>query len=158
GVLENATRTIIERQALWPFIQRQRWFAAKTKRIRQIGFSDWAVLRGGSTPAFITVVSLSYDDGGNESYTLPLAFLSDEAASRTLAEQPSGVVARITGARKGLLVDGLIDDDVCARMLSLIGKPDEVASKRGSFAGVPVLPAAEDLKILSTDLRWTRGT
>ena len=60
GVLDAATRGVIERQALRPFLLRQRWFGSKSREIRQARFSDWTTLRKGPTPAFLTVVSVEY--------------------------------------------------------------------------------------------------
>src|SRR5207244_2717936 len=45
GVLDSATRAVLERQALGPFLQRQRWFASKSREIRQARFSDWTTIR-----------------------------------------------------------------------------------------------------------------
>ena len=47
---------MLERQALVPFLKRQRWFASKSREIRQARFTDWATIRTGSTPAFIALV------------------------------------------------------------------------------------------------------
>ena len=48
---------------------------------------------------------------------MPLALLSGEAAERALKTTPAAVLARITGARKGVIVDGIQDDDTCDRLL-----------------------------------------
>ena len=36
-----------------PFLQRQRWFASKSREIRQARFTDWATARNGRRPAFL---------------------------------------------------------------------------------------------------------
>ena len=48
NVLDGGTRAVLERQALRPFLQRQRWFASKSREIRQARFTDWAPLRKGA--------------------------------------------------------------------------------------------------------------
>src|SRR5207253_4491265 len=60
NMLDSGTRTVLEREALAPFIQRQRWFGSKSREIRHARFSDWVPVRRGSEPAFLTIVSLTY--------------------------------------------------------------------------------------------------
>ena len=80
---------------------------------------DWSALRQGTNPAFLTVVSLEYADGWTESYFVPLALLTGEEAERVIDEVPASVLARVTGARKGAIVDGVYDSDTCNRVLEL---------------------------------------
>jgi maltose alpha-D-glucosyltransferase/alpha-amylase len=136
GMLDGSTRVLLERQALKPFLQRQRWFASKSREITYAGFSDWAALRAGTAPAFVTVVRVEYTDGWGESYLLPLSLVAGEHAERYLKEMPHNIVARVTGARKGVLVEGMQDDDACERLLSLIDGSGEMPTKRGHLRGI----------------------
>ena len=135
NVLEGGTRTVLERQALKPFLQRQRWFASKAREIRRAEFSDWTAIRTGREPSFLTVVSVEYSDGWTESYLVPIALVSGEEAERALRQSPGAVLTRITGARKGAIVDGLFDDDTCDRLLNAADRRGEFATKRGSVRG-----------------------
>jgi maltose alpha-D-glucosyltransferase/alpha-amylase len=154
NVFDAATRTVLERQALAAFLQRQRWFASKTRDIRQARFTDWTMLIRGQHPAFLTVASVEYEDGGSESYLVPLALLAGEAAATFIADSPGAVLAKITGARKGAIVDGLLDDLTCDRLLGIAERGEEVATKRGSVLGnaiaSPQSPAPSP--------RWIRPT
>ena len=160
NVLDAATRGIIERQALGAFMQRQRWFASKSRAIRAARFSDWTALRDGTTPSFIAVVSVEFADGRAESYLVPLALVDGDAASRIVKTTPAAVLARITGARKGAIVDGILDDDTCTRLLALVENGDEIATKRGSVQGTrvgkPRPPAGRHAQ--AADHKWTRGS
>src|SRR6185436_7172850 len=62
-VMDSATRTVLERQALAPFLQRQAWFNPSAMEIRRVRFSDWTRTRGGDHPAFISIVSVEGVDG-----------------------------------------------------------------------------------------------
>src|SRR5438034_410267 len=42
-VLEGGTRGVLERAALRPFLERQRWFTSKSRQIRHAHFSDWTM-------------------------------------------------------------------------------------------------------------------
>src|SRR5262249_19078056 len=108
-LLEGNVRTLIEREALGPFLQRQRWFAGKSRQLRAARFIDWGLLRRGPRPIFIAIVQTDYQDGGREQYFVPLALVDGPDAAAVLSSWPHGVMARITGARKGLVVDGAAD-------------------------------------------------
>jgi maltose alpha-D-glucosyltransferase / alpha-amylase len=131
SVLDGSMREIIEKHALVPFLERQRWFGGKARGIGRARFADWATLRGGAHPAFLTIVEVEYSDGGAERYMLPLAMSSDRE-SRTLEEHhPGALLARITGARKGTLYDGLFDDGTCAMLLASIHEERTVPMRHG---------------------------
>jgi maltose alpha-D-glucosyltransferase/alpha-amylase len=154
NVLDAGTRAVLERQALRPYVQRQRWFASKTRDIRTIRFTDWTPLRSGSHPAFVAIVTVEYADRSTERYLMPLALVGGDAAANALKQTPAGVLARITGARKGAIVDGLLDDDVCNRMLELIEWGSELVSPRGAVRGLRTTATLA----LPAERRWTRGT
>jgi maltose alpha-D-glucosyltransferase/alpha-amylase len=139
SALDNATRTLIERQAILPFLRRQPWFGSRMREVRKVRFNDWGRIRDGRNPAFLTAASIAFADGGAETYLMPLAFAADADADRFLHDAPGAVLARITGARKGAIVDGLLDDDVCERLLTLIERGDTVTTARGTVAGVASL-------------------
>jgi len=149
NVFDAGTRTVLERQALAPFLRRQRWFSAKSREIRQARFTDWTAAERGR--AFITIASVEFTDGGVESYLVPLALLSGDPAARAIAEAPSIVIAKITGARKGAIVDGLFDDETCAKMLGLAERGEELATKKASIKGQLFSPQSP-----IRDPQWTR--
>jgi maltose alpha-D-glucosyltransferase/alpha-amylase len=153
-VLDGGTRTVLERRALVPFLQRQRWFASKSREVTGARFVDWTTLRAGAHPAFLTIVAVDYADGWSESYFVPLSLVSGADSARALDEAPDRVLARITGARKGAIVDGLEDDDTCDRLLAAIAGRREIATQRGTIRGEQV----EDQQVaLDGDRRWVRG-
>ncbi len=131
SVLDGSMREIIEKHALVPFLVRQRWFSGKARGLLRARFADWATLRAGAHPAFLTIVEAEFGDGGREKYVLPLAMSSDREA-RTLEEHhPSALLARITGARKGAIYDGLFDDGTCSTLLASIQEERLLQMRRG---------------------------
>jgi maltose alpha-D-glucosyltransferase/alpha-amylase len=151
GIFDSEMRGILERQALVPFLLRQRWFGSKSRTVRQARFSDWAMLRGGSTPAFVTMASVSYADGWVETYLVPLTFVAGEQAERIRNASSASVMARVTGARNGILIDGFCDDDSCDRLLTLLSDAGELRSARGALRG-----QSFSTPELGPELRWTR--
>src|SRR4029078_4368966 len=73
SVLDGSMREIIEKHALVPFLERQRWFGGKARGLVRARFTDWATLRGGAHPAFLTIVDAEYRDGNRDRHLLPLA-------------------------------------------------------------------------------------
>ena len=81
-LLEGNVRTLIERERLLPFLQRQRWFGGKARKPRAARFVDWGVLRRGPQPIFLTLVEVDYEDGAREQYFLPLTVVLDRRGQR----------------------------------------------------------------------------
>ena len=131
SILDGGLRSIVERRVLVPFLQRQRWFGGKARTMAAARFTDWATLRRGAHPAFLTIVEVEYRDGGREHYLVPLAMSGGSEAAALEREHHLAVLARITGARKGLLYDGLYDDDACTALLSLIQDEGELPARLG---------------------------
>jgi maltose alpha-D-glucosyltransferase/alpha-amylase len=130
-LLEGNVRTLIERESLGPFLQRQRWFGGKARPLRSARFVDWGLLRRGAHPIFITIVRADYQDGGREQYFIPLAVVDGAAAEAALAASPHAVLARVSGARKGLIIDGAGDDDTLRTLLDIFDRQESGRTKRG---------------------------
>ncbi len=135
GLLDGGLRSIVDRQVLAPFLQRQRWFGGKGRVLRSARVVDWTTLRRGPNPAFLALVQATYADGGHERYVLPLATASGETAATLLTQQSRAVLAQITGARKGVLFDGLFDDETCLRLLDLMHRDDVLGLRHGTLTG-----------------------
>jgi maltose alpha-D-glucosyltransferase / alpha-amylase len=131
AVLDGSMRMIVEKQALVPFLQRQRWFAGKARGVRMARFVDWTTVRRGAHPAFLAVVAVDYSDGGSDRYIVPLAMISGAEADAIQQQHGSAVLARITGARKGILFDGLFDDGLCAQLLDMTEGGREIPLRHG---------------------------
>jgi maltose alpha-D-glucosyltransferase / alpha-amylase len=130
-LLEGNVRTLIERESLAPFLQRQRWFGGKARLLRAARFVDWGLLRRGEHPVFATIAETDYADGGRERYFLPLALVSGAEADAVMTNAPHLAVARIAGARKGLLVDGIADERYAEALLDFFDRQQSFRTKRG---------------------------
>jgi maltose alpha-D-glucosyltransferase/alpha-amylase len=104
-LLDGAARSLIEREVLGPFLVRQRWYGGKARTMANARLIEWAVIQKGQTPAFLALAEVAFNDGGVDTYVLPLATATGEAADTLIANRPHAVAARITGARKGILYD-----------------------------------------------------
>jgi maltose alpha-D-glucosyltransferase/alpha-amylase len=96
---------------------------------------DWTTLRRGAHPAFLTLVEVLYRDGGRERYVLPLAMAGGADADTVLQQHGAAILSRITGARKGLLYDGLFDDGVCNTLLGVLEHGSAITMRHGRIGG-----------------------
>ena len=91
------------------------------------------MLRRGREPLFLTVVEVEFDEASDErtsrQYLLPLAVASAESAKATQERFPYAVLARISGARKGLLIDGWHDDRLADVLLEAVTSGATIATR-----------------------------
>ena len=134
-LLEGNVRTLIERERLLPFLQRQRWFGGKARKTRNARFIDWGVLRRGPQPIFLTLIEVEYDDGPRNQYFLPLTVCAsaDAKAWRSAPRTPSS--RRLRGARKGVLFDAWLDDRFALALLDVLGHQEHAKTRRGAISG-----------------------
>jgi len=130
-LLDGNVRTLIERESLAPFLQRQRWFGSKARTIRATRFIDWGAVRRGPDPIFVTIAEVDYDDGTRERYFVPLVATGGTHMDAILTSAPHLVLARLTGARKGVIVDATSDDRYGAALLEAFDGLESVRLKRG---------------------------
>jgi maltose alpha-D-glucosyltransferase/alpha-amylase len=153
-LLEGNVRTLIERDMLVPFLQRQRWFGGKSKAARSARFIDWGLVRRGPQPLFVTIVEVEFADATRERYFLPLTVCAYDEVKGLDDRSPQAILAHVTGARKGLLFDAWIDDRYARTLFDAMEREEQIATKRGSvrasktsaFAGIRG-GAGEDLRI-----------
>jgi maltose alpha-D-glucosyltransferase / alpha-amylase len=135
-LLDGNVRTLIERDLLIPFLQRQRWFGGKARTVRSARFADWGLLRRGAQPLFVTIVDVEYADGEQDRYFLPLAICGASDAKGVEERSPHAVLARVTGARKGVLFDAWVDNSFGRALLEAFEQQQEIRSRRGRLAAV----------------------
>jgi maltose alpha-D-glucosyltransferase/alpha-amylase len=155
-ILDGNVRTLIERDLLLPFLNRQRWFGGKSRRCRRARFVDWGVLRRGPQPLFVTVVEVEFEDGGRDQYFLPLTVRSYADAKAVVEDQPHAVLANVTGARKGILFDAWLDDAYARTVLEGLDREEQMATKRGSIRAVQSRSFAHVRSWLAQDFAVSR--
>jgi maltose alpha-D-glucosyltransferase / alpha-amylase len=147
SILDGSMRLIVERYALVPFLQRQRWFGGKARPLAAARFVDWTSLRKGAHPSFLSIVEAEYRDGGRERYVLVLSMAGGAEAERIDREWHGAVVARITGARKGVLYDGLYDDGTCMTLLSMMQEGRALSTRNGRLEAANIDLTAERMAL-----------
>jgi maltose alpha-D-glucosyltransferase/alpha-amylase len=154
-LLDGSVRMLIERDLLGPFLQRQAWFQGPRPRFAR--FRDWSVLRRGREPLFLGIVEVEFEESAEDrtvprQYFLPLSMISAENAKTIQERVPHAVLARVTGARKGILFDGWHDDRFAEVLLDIVSTGSTVAMRRGILSSrqteaYPQLRRASDTQL-----------
>ncbi len=117
------------------FLARARWFGGKARELAAARVAASLPLPGGLEPGRFLVVAVSYRDGGEESYLLPLVCTS---GGETPPEN-SGAVLAATGAgqEKVLIYDGCWSRRFREGCFRLIADGEALATGSGEIRGVP---------------------
>ncbi len=155
-VLDGNVRTLIERDLLLPFLNRQRWFGGKSRRSRRARFVDWGLLRRGPQPLFVTIVDVEFEDGGRDQYFLPLTIRPYSDVKALIEQSPHAILANVTGARKGVLFDAWLDDTYARTVLDVLDRREQMATKRGTVRAVQSRSFAPLREALKPDFAVSR--
>jgi maltose alpha-D-glucosyltransferase/alpha-amylase len=125
-VFRPSQRSRLE-QVLPEYLRSRRWFAGKQRIQKALAIREAFRLeyeRADLPPgvAYITLVEVEYNEGGPETYVLPLTFAEGERASAILKEMQHLGVARVHGTSDGVLYDALGDSAFCSAILEAIQK------------------------------------
>ena len=130
GLLSGRGQALLDK-ALPTWLQRQRWFGAKTRRIQSVRVLDWVALpveraddvmaAGSQVPCALLFVEIGYADGPADTYQIPLAFSSAADADEVTANHPLSIVATLlTPDGPGVLHDATVREDLRQGLLNLI--------------------------------------
>ena len=131
-------------QLLPTWLGRQRWFGAKTRAVASVRILDWAELptTGSQTsvsaslkPALI-FAELTYTDGTLDTYQLPLAVSTGEAADLLRATAPNTILATLTTpSGPAALHDATQREDLRQDLLATIERNASTPTEVGSIQG-----------------------
>lgn len=116
--------------ALLPFLQRQRWFGGKGRRVSAVDVTDVVPL---APTAVLTVVRVDYADGRAERYVAPLRFATAEGAQ-------GPVVPAALGGRRGVLADAMEDPAVARLLLACVLEERRMRGEGGEVIGHRTAP------------------
>ncbi len=124
GLLTGGGLDLLQR-SLPSYLQRQRWFGAKSRTIESVRIADWATLPGETSTALL-LLDISYTGGVGDTYQLPLTYTSGAEAEKLLATHASAILATLNSVSGPVVLhDALSREETRQLLLSLIeqGKP-----------------------------------
>ena len=148
GVLSESFETRI----LPAYLNACRWFGGKTRSIRSLRVAE----RIPVDAAQIILIDLTYFDGGQETYLLPLQIATGAAAATMAQQAPQAVIARFVSDEEGVLFDAVQDEKFRAAIFDLMAEQKTVRATRGLAAGFPGAllekePAASTSRVLKVE-------
>ncbi len=114
----------LDLEALAAWIERQRWYASKSRHVSAIEIEECAQIAE-DPPLLLVLVQARFASGSHELYQLPLTFLP-----RAEGNHPSSVVA--AGSRAA--VDSAIDSELARDLLRRIDAESELTTDDGTFS------------------------
>jgi len=125
-------------QLLPEYLQRQRWFGAKSRIISSVRVMDWAELPG--ITAALVLLEVTYAEDPPDQYQLPLALSHGQEAESIRAAVPGAVLGSLmTGDGSAILHDAVYQEDFRQALLNLIASEAQItASQVSGDAVVPV--------------------
>ncbi len=138
GALTSAGAQLLQESFLPKYLQTQRWFGAKSRTVKDVCITD--VLPVDGAEAAILLLRIDYVEGPSDSYTLPVAALTDGAAHDAQQNAPESIIAPMSmGATSGgVLVDALTLPEIRDAMLKMIGAAErETTRDNGVIEGKP---------------------
>ncbi|MCA9808459.1 MAG: alpha-glucosidase C-terminal domain-containing protein, partial [Cyanobacteria bacterium HKST-UBA06] len=119
SIWEMANKNILEKDAFPRFLPNQHWFIPTGQKISQTHITDWVKI---SANFWITFVNVSFEDGSEARYCLPLRIALDKDAERILEQVPKAVVCLVNIRQEisGVLYDAFFDEVACNIFYSAI--------------------------------------
>ncbi|MEZ4575379.1 MAG: maltose alpha-D-glucosyltransferase [Vampirovibrionales bacterium] len=107
SIWEMANKNILEKDAFPRFLPNQHWFIPTGQKISQTHITDWVKI---SANFWITFVNVSFEDGSEARYCLPLRIALDKDAERILEQVPKAVVCLVNIRQEisGVLYDAFL--------------------------------------------------
>jgi len=157
SLLNGANHGVLQTNILPAFLQRQRWFGSKSRKIMSATVTDWCAFDDGHSA--LALVDVAFDAGNAESYFLPLTIVYDDEAQRAREANANAVVASVRTANgDGLLCDALIRESVCHALLAVISHNTAMPSEHGNVRGISGSLLPELLKDADSDMPARRSS
>ncbi len=121
------------------FLSTRRWFAGKGRRIRFAAIEESIPVRTSGANAFINLVTVQYTEGAAETYVLPLAYETGDAAYQRQSQTPEAVFLRTrigASGEEGILFDAMHDEAFAEAMLRTLQRTTKIKARDGEIAGV----------------------
>jgi maltose alpha-D-glucosyltransferase / alpha-amylase len=121
--------------AISAYIQRQRWYGGKAKRLRALTIADAIPLQSRDLSANITLVRIEYVEGDPETYVLPLSLAT--SGQREGTQIPDGAIVARVPSEDGdrWLFDVALEPEFGRVLLDLMRQQRSVRAGKGGLIG-----------------------
>ncbi|CAN5756365.1 maltose alpha-D-glucosyltransferase [soil metagenome] len=135
--MAEKTRTQFERELLPRFMQRQRWYAAKTEPLTRATMSAHGMLEADGVRWLLALVDLQ-GPAEPSRYFVPLSIAFEEDNEERVRELTTLAVTRVREqATMGVLADAMGDIPFCRALVRAIGAGREIPADGGTLRFTP---------------------
>ena len=140
-IFKRGSRMLLE-SALTGYIRKCRWYGGKARHIRSSEIYDIVAIPSGTSVAYFVLMGIEYTEGEPETYLIPIAFASEEQASRVIGESPQAIVARVNLKgrnidKEGVVYDALAERDFRDSLLEAIARRRRFKGGSGQVVALP---------------------
>ncbi|MDQ4129713.1 MAG: putative maltokinase, partial [Actinomycetota bacterium] len=121
----------------------RRWFGGKARHLQHVSIVESIPITSDGDTCYLLLLQVTYRDGEEERYVLPVAFAEEQYAERVVSDIPAAVLARLRAptadgrADSGVLFDALWKREFAASLLELVARRRRVAGSTGELQARP---------------------
>ncbi len=145
-LLQDGARSQIENEILPDYIGSCRWFGAKARNLRHMRVLEQSSVSASPGAGQFWFVEVSYLDGPNETYALPVKIARGEAADAVSRSAPHAVIARFDGGEEAILFDAVWDAGFREELFRLMLHRQRATGKNGHLFGTINQTLAETVR------------
>jgi len=120
GVFGDAAAAALE-AALLQYVKNRRWFRGKSKNIKSLRVTETVSIPFPSCPSRLVFFQVAYEEGEDESYLLPMAYVPQgEEKSQDEGQSAISFIDLVEKGEKGWLYDALFSKEFCRQLLELM--------------------------------------
>lgn len=143
GTLDNLSlsksKEKLQSEIIPKFLKKSSWFANKSQQIEQVVIKE--ILTESKTKAHnfqALIISVNYKEKPPETYFLPVAFAFGYRARQFSKLYPESIISTlILDKKRGVIFDGIYDQDYRRNLLVLSLQKRNLKGKRGKLVGIP---------------------
>ncbi|HYP20910.1 MAG TPA: putative maltokinase [Chloroflexia bacterium] len=136
-VFQGKNKAALEK-LLPAYLMTVRWFGGKARQIAGVTLTASIPLPCQQLKPFIANILVDYEDGGSQTYVLPLDFAQGKRGEQIESESPQAVIARFeVGGTEGMLYDASQDKAFAALLLDSIRKGETFGDAGYSLVAWP---------------------
>ncbi|NLE00710.1 MAG: maltose alpha-D-glucosyltransferase, partial [Fibrobacter sp.] len=136
-LFEGRNRREFEERLLSRYLKHCRWFASKTRRINTVTIIEDIPLNRENPVAHLLIIKVTFTEGLDEQYLLPVSFLLKQVSGGIAEEFPQAVIADVLlDDNEGVLCDGMYDERVHRELFDIIAGQKSIEGNRGSVVGI----------------------
>ena len=123
---------------LFEYLQKNRWFRGKARKIKDLTILDTIPFTSGEQPAYLLMIEVTYIQGKDEFYAIPMSLVLGEDVSEVRYRFPEAVISGVeVEGHEGILFDASYDELFRDRLFRIILQRSKTKTKLGEISGLP---------------------